>query len=182
MFEQYNLTSLDAESLDNDKIRRYTTEMREKYLSFWRHSLENSKKLEFYKTFKDEYSTSDYLYQLRHYDERNNFVKFKISNHKLMIEHGRYQIDHLPKENRLCALCNSHQVEDEIHFLFQCNKYLVQRQAFINQSNRIIPDFDKKSSPESIKLIMNSKEHHVNKFVMKFVSSCMKIRDSLLVM
>ena len=25
MFEQYNLTSLDAESLDNDKIRRYTT-------------------------------------------------------------------------------------------------------------------------------------------------------------
>ena len=30
---------------------------------------------------------------------------------------------------------------------------------------------------ESIKLIMNSKEHHVNKLVMKF----MKIRDSLLV-
>ena len=41
MFEQYNLTSLDTESLDNDKIRRCTTEMREKYLSFWRHSLEN---------------------------------------------------------------------------------------------------------------------------------------------
>ena len=42
MFEQYNLTSLDTESLDNDKIGRYTTEMREKYpLSFLRHSLEN---------------------------------------------------------------------------------------------------------------------------------------------
>ena len=52
----------------------------------------------------------------------------------------------------------------------------------INQINRIIPDFDKKSSPESIKLIMNSKEHHVNKLVMMFVSSCMKIRNSLLVM
>ena len=95
-----------------------------------------------------------------------------------MIEHGRYQIDHLPRENRLCPLCHSNQVEDEIHFLFQCNK----RQAFINQINRIIPDFDKKSSPESIKVIMNSKEHHVNKLVMKFISSCMKIRDSLLIM
>ena len=75
MFEQYNLSSLDTESLDNDKIRRYTTEMREKikYLSLWRHSLEHSKKIEFYKTFKDEYSTSDYLYQLRHCDERQNF-------------------------------------------------------------------------------------------------------------
>ena len=50
-----------------------------------------------------------------------------------------------------------------------------------NQSKNT-SDFDKKSSPESIKLIMNSKEHHVNKLVMKFVSSCMKIRDSLLVM
>ena len=93
-----------------------------------------------------------------------------------MIEHGRYQIDHLLRENRLCLLCNSNQVEDEIHFVFQCNKYSVQRQAFINQINRIIPDFDMKSSPESIKLIMNSKEHNVSKLVMKFVSSCMKIR------
>ena len=52
MFEQYNITSLDTESLDNDKIRRYATEMREKikYLSFWRHSLEIKKKLEFYKS------------------------------------------------------------------------------------------------------------------------------------
>ena len=33
-----------------------------------------------------------------------------------------------------------------------------------------------------LQLIMNSKEHHVNKLVMKFVSSWMKIRDSLLVM
>ena len=50
MFEQYNLSSLDTESLDNDKIRRYTTEMRDKikYLPFWRHGLEHSKKIEFY--------------------------------------------------------------------------------------------------------------------------------------
>ena len=68
----------------------------------------------------------------------------------------------MPRENRLCSLCNSNQVEDEIHFFFQCNKYSVQRQAFINQINQIIPDFDKKSSPESIKLIINLKEHHVN--------------------
>ena len=93
---------------------------------------------------------------------------------------GKNVTIHLPRGNRLCSLCNSNQVDDEIHFFFQYNKYSVQRQAFINQINRIIPDFDKKSSPESIKLIMNSKEHHVNKLVMKFISSFMKIRDSLL--
>ena len=144
--------------------------------------LKNLKKLAFYTTFKDENTTSDYLYQLRHYDERQHFVEFKISNHKIKIEQGRYQIDHLPREHRLCPLFNSNQVEDEIHFFFQCNKYSVKRQAFINQINGIIPDFDKKSSPESIKLIMNSNEHYVKKLVMKFIFSCMKIRDPLLVM
>ena len=32
-------------------------------------SLEHSKKIEFYKVFKDEYSSSDYLYQLRNFSE-----------------------------------------------------------------------------------------------------------------
>ena len=84
-------------------------------------------------------------------------------------------MDHLPREHRSCRLRNSNQVEDEIHFFFQCNKYSVQRQAFINQINRIIPDFDKKLSPESVNLIMNSKEYHVNKLVMKFISFCMNV-------
>ena len=41
IFEQNNLTSLDEQSLDDDKIRRYTKEMKEKYFSFGRHSLEH---------------------------------------------------------------------------------------------------------------------------------------------
>ena len=63
MIEQYNLTILDTESLDNDTIGRDTTEMREKYLCFGGTVLKLKKKIEFYKTFKDEYSTTDYLYQ-----------------------------------------------------------------------------------------------------------------------
>ena len=31
-----------------------------------------------------------------------------------MIELGRYQIDDVPRENRLCPLCKSKQIEDEI--------------------------------------------------------------------
>ena len=37
-----------------------------------------------------------------------------------MIELGRYQIDHLPREIRLCLLCKLNQVESETHFLFHC--------------------------------------------------------------
>ena len=112
LIEQYHPSNLDPESLDNDRIRRYTTNMKDKYISFGRHSLEHSKKLEFYKVVKDEYVTSDYLNQLRNFNERRNLVKFRVSNHKLMIELGRYQTDHMPKETRLYTLCKSIQVEN----------------------------------------------------------------------
>ena len=34
-----------------------------------------------------------------------------------MIELGRCQIDHVPRENTLCLWCKSKQIEDENHFL-----------------------------------------------------------------
>ena len=178
MTAQYHSFNLDPESVDNDKIRQYTIAMKEKYISFWRHSLKHSKKLEFYQVFKEEYSLSDYLHQLRNFNERRTLVKFRISNHKLMIELGRYQTSNVPREKRISPLCKSNQVESESHFLIQCNKYLLQRQNFFNQINKIIPDIDRKSTAESINLLMNSNDRNVNKIVMKFISTCMNIRDT----
>ena len=137
-------------------------------------------KLEFYKVFKDEYSTSDYLQQLRNFNERRNLVKFKLCNHKLMIELGRYQTDHISRENRLCPLCKSNQIENETHFLLDCSKYSSQRRTFLNRINELIPNFERNSTSESIKLLMTCNDYHVNKLVMKFISSCMNIRNALL--
>ena len=54
MVKQNNPSILDPDCLGIDKIKRYTKQMKEKYISFRRHSLEYSKKLEFYKVFKVE--------------------------------------------------------------------------------------------------------------------------------
>ena len=154
--------------------------MKEKYISFWRHSLEHSRRLEFYKVFKDEYSTSDYQQQLRNFNERRNLVKFKLRNHKLMIELGRYQTDHISRENRLCPLCKSNQAENETHFLLDCSKYSSQKRTFLNRINELIPNFERKPTSESIKLLIDSNDCHVNKLVMKFISSRMNIGDAFL--
>ena len=73
MFEQYNLTSLDTESLENDKIKRYTTER--KIYRFGGTALKIKKKLEFYKTFKDEYSTGCFKSLFRFF-LRSNFTDY----------------------------------------------------------------------------------------------------------
>ena len=72
-----------------------------------------------------------------------------------MIELGRYQTDLIPRENRFCPLCNSNQLENETHFLLHCSKYSLQRWTFLNRINEMIPNFERKSTSESIKLLMN---------------------------
>ena len=67
-----------------------------------------------------------------------------------MIELGRYQRNHIPRENRLCPLCKSNQVENESHFLsVQCSRYSFQRDTFLNKMNEITPDYERKSTSVS---------------------------------
>ena len=41
MIEQYNSSNLDPKSFDNDTVRRYSAYVKEKYIYFWRLSVEN---------------------------------------------------------------------------------------------------------------------------------------------
>ena len=130
--------------------------MKEKYISFWRHSLEHSKKLEFYKVFKDEYSASDYLFQLR------NFSRWKKEFSEVL---KNKQIDNVPRENRLCPLCKCKQTEDKNHFLFQCQEYSSLRRVFLHQISEIVPDIERKPTIKIIKFLINSNDYFINKLV-----------------
>ena len=50
-------------------------------------------------------------------------AKLRLSDHKLEIETGRYQRPKVDKDKRICRLWNTSEVENEIHFLMQCNPY-----------------------------------------------------------
>ena len=95
--------------------------MQKKYITHWKHSLCNSQKLEFYNVFKDSYTPSIYLDVTWKNPYRKTLVKLRISNHKLNIETGRY--DKISRFDRICPVC-SLDIEDEIHFLFDCAKLL----------------------------------------------------------
>ena len=44
--------------------------------------------------------------------------QIRISNHKRMVETGRY--NQTPHNNRFCPVCNSAIIEDEFHLLLHC--------------------------------------------------------------
>ena len=112
--------------------------MKQEYISYWQNTLQHSQKLEFYRSFKTDHTSSRYLDLTRGPAWRRALVKLRISNHKLMIEIGRY--NQTTKDNRHFPFCGYNAIEDEVHFLFQCPTYPMNRNTFYYKVKTLIPN------------------------------------------
>jgi len=119
---------------------------------------------------KNEYATSSYLELTRRVFDRRTLTKLRISNHKLMIELGRYE--DTPRDNRLCPVCDCNQTKDEIHFLFYCSKYATTRDNFYKKIQPFIQNVSWLPVSDLILELMNSSNFFVNMQLIKFISSC----------
>ena len=81
---------------------------------------QNIGKLRFYKLFKKTFARESYLDLISDFHTRKIITKFRCSDHVLEIEKGRHKNKKV--EERVCKACNA-SIEDEIHFLNNCNKY-----------------------------------------------------------
>ena len=88
--EYFNFVNFSPDLVDTAQVTMFLQLMKQKYISYWQQTLQHSQKLEFYRSFKNEYATSSYLELTRRVSDRRTLTKLRISNHKLMIELGRY--------------------------------------------------------------------------------------------
>ena len=172
LLKQQNMTIDDLRT--KNEVNLYVTKSRKAYIELWKNRLENSKKLEFYKTLKNDYNCEQYLNIIDDPLQRRDYTKFRISNHNLMIEHGRYGNTKVLKEKRLCIVCNSDQIENEMHLIFSCSCYNEHRTKMIN-------DFKNKTKKEYyqnyqeihfLTEIIHSKNPSVIRLFCKFIANC----------
>ena len=97
--------------------------------SFAEINKENSK-LRTYKLFKTSTRMESYISNIKNERDRIEFTKFRLSNHKLMIELGRH--NGINKEFRFCKFCPN-VIEDEIHFLITCKTFEKLREGLMNK-------------------------------------------------
>ena len=88
-------------------------------------------KLYLFKTAKNHLKPSQYLLSTRNWKTRSLLSKLRLGTTNLEIEKGR-KIG-IPREQRLCKICNSNLIEDEAHFLFECQALSLTRSTFISQ-------------------------------------------------
>jgi hypothetical protein len=65
-------------------------------------------------------------------------VLSSISNSNLLNEQGRHQ--NIPLENRLCPICKL-EIENEYHFVIECNKLTSSRSKLYSKVTDIVPNF-----------------------------------------
>jgi len=95
---------------------------------YWISSINESSKCTNYKIFKEKLGYESYLNVLPS-KLCKAFTKFRCSNHRLPVEVGSYS--NIPRNERLCKLCNSNQLGDEYHFVLECNHFSLVRKGLI---------------------------------------------------
>ena len=128
--------------------------------------------------FKTNYSPSSYLDLTRKNPSRKALVKLRISSHKLRIETGRY--DNIPRDERLCNLCNCNRIEDETHFLLDCPSFSSIRDMFFSKLEPKIPFVRLQSHESLLSHLMNSTDYFINIQLISFISTCFELRDKLI--
>ena len=78
----------------------------------------SSTKLKFYQNVYDFNCRSAYVDILRNKTERSILCKIRLSAHNLAIE-GHLG---LHTSDRICTICKTGDIENESHFLFECEK------------------------------------------------------------
>ena len=123
----------NLQTMTTNNACKYYRKMTETYIQFWKDNLTKSRKLDLYKSFKMDYHEELYLKAIKNNERRITFTKFRISNHNLAIEAGRYGNVKAPAENRICVYCEKRDIETEKHMIFKCTKCKDLRSVFLTK-------------------------------------------------
>lgn len=137
----------------------------------WISSIQDSSKCLNYRIFKSEHKFENYLIFLPE-KLRQNFINFRLCNHKLPIETGRWR--NIDRNLRKCTLCDSNNLGDEFHYLYRC--------SFFDEERRTIAPFIRKRSANCFmfsKLLFYEENHSILKKTCKFLGTILTTFRSL---
>ena len=129
-----------------------------------------------YAIFKSEVGIENYLTEIKNVADRVLVTKFRLSNHRLMIEVGRH--NNTPKELRFCPFCPN-VVENEKHFMFTCPSYTHLRRRYLEPVCNSIGSFQYLPHDAKLQALLSNLEQGTCKFSAssKFLKSKPKNTD-----
>ncbi len=100
-------------------------------------------------------------------------TRYRLSNHTLSIETGRYRQHWLPKESRICPYCTHEKLETEQHFLTSCPNYQHIRDTFYPKFETLCPDFKLLNKKTQIQYLLGEKQDCIL-LAARYINACHK--------
>ena len=119
-----------------------------------------------------------YLSHIENGDNRKALCQLRLSSHPLNIESLRGKITD-PKL-RLCTLCDDTKVEDEFHFMMQCNKYENERNIFIENISNYCINFRELNLQNKFLWLLSNEDKQICKDLGHLIKRCFDIRKECL--
>ena len=147
----------DIVCLDNVKLK-----LAEKDVDHWSQSLWDDKtsihgnKLRSYRKYKSLFGLETYVEIIKNKSHRRVLSKLRAGSLPLRIETGRFLNPPEPLCDRICLFCNNNQVEDEEHFVLNCNFYNHIREPLCTRACQIEPFFTQYDNVNKMYFFMNN--------------------------
>ena len=117
-------------------------------------SFNETSKLYIYSKIKSELKLENYLLFFSNFKMRQLFTKFRVSDHSLEIESGRYK--NITREERISKNCNLNEIGDEYHFFLKCTANHSLRNNLFNKIILNKPDFIEEIPLNKIKFLLDA--------------------------
>lgn len=162
-------------------------DLHSRYVSKWRSRLTRDNlnthgqgnKLRTYNQFKLIFGKETYLDTLRNKDVRRSLVKFRTSSHQLHIETGRYEKPYKKPELRVCHICNSGQIENELHFLTECTTYNQERENLYTVARKHCQNFDALHLEDKMIWLLSAENTQIIYSLAQYIHLSFKTRKSI---
>jgi hypothetical protein len=109
----------------------------------WQTYINKMEVLDLYNYVKDTLEMEPYLNSIASRNLRIGLTRLRISAHSLRIQTGRYGIDRLERNLRVCQICNGNKIADEFHFVLNCPAFHSIRLEYIENVFRTKPSMFK---------------------------------------
>ena len=129
-------------------------------------------KLRTYRQFKEDFGLEKYLNIVKNPLHRAALTKLRISAPTLKIEAGRYIGQKL--EDRKCLYCKDNQIEDECHFMLNCNLYNKLRREFCQVFETTTTN---KTDTGNLISIMKTNDKQILMDLSKYIFKCFTLRS-----
>jgi hypothetical protein len=97
----------------------------------WKAKMVTHSKLRTYRQIKEKLQLEEYLLTQTNLKGRVLLTEIRTGTNRLRIETGRWKKE--KKEDRLCMVCMSGKIEDEKHFVVECEAYQQAREILFSQ-------------------------------------------------